>query len=329
MERVEEVRERGSVRAVLPSVLRLPSSVPTSTTHHPSPIAQHEGFLFILPALLFFALFVLYPIVYIGRASLLEWDGLSQGTFVGLENYRRLFTEDPVFLKTLRNAVLWTVLTIFPQMFLGFGLAVLLNGPIVGRTIYRAIFYLPAIISPIVVGIVWQRIYDPFGGLLSDLARRVDLPWLAQPYLADPTLATYATIAVNVWQWTGFSMLLYLAGLQGLPGEVLEAATIDGATAWQRLRQVVWPMLRPVHLTLILLGIIGALQTFALVFVLTKGGPNNASQTMPTYIFQQAFQLSSMGYGAAISVVLLLVALAASLGQMRFLGSRFVVGEAD
>jgi multiple sugar transport system permease protein/raffinose/stachyose/melibiose transport system permease protein len=220
-------------------------------------------------------------------------------------------------------------LTIFPQMFIGFALAVLLNGPIVGRTIYRAIFYLPAIISPIVVGIVWQRIYNPFGGLLSDVARLAALPWLAQPYLADPTVATYATIAVNVWQWTGFSMLLYLAGLQGLPGEVLEAATIDGATSWQRLRQVVWPMLRPVHLTLILLGIIGALQTFALVFILTKGGPNNASQTMPTYIFQQAFQLSSMGYGAAISVVLLLVALVASLGQMRFLGSRFVVGEGD
>lgn len=292
-------------------------------------LQRQEGLLFILPALLLFAVFVVYPIVYIGRASLLDWNGLSEGTWIGLDNYKRLFTADPVFLKTLRNAVLWSLLTIFPQMFLGFGLAVLLNGPILGRTIYRAIFYLPAIVSPIVIGIVWQRIYDPFGGLLSDLARRTDLPWLAQPYLADPSMATYATIAVNVWQWTGFSMLLYLAGLQGLPGEVLEAATIDGATGFQRLRQVVWPMLRPVHLTLILLGIIGALQTFALVFILTKGGPNNASQTMPTYIFQQAFQLSSMGYGAAISVVLLVVALVASLGQMRFLGSRFVVGEGD
>jgi raffinose/stachyose/melibiose transport system permease protein len=292
-------------------------------------LQRQEGLLFILPALIFFAVFVVYPIVYIGRASLLDWNGLSAGTWAGFDNYRRLFTADPIFLKTLRNAVLWSLLTIFPQMFLGFGLAVLLNGPILGRTIYRAIFYLPAIISPIVIGIVWQRIYDPFGGLLSDVARRADLPWLAQPYLADPSLATYATIAVNVWQWTGFSMLLYLAGLQGLPGEVLEAATIDGATGWQRLRQVVWPMLRPVHLTLILLGIIGALQTFALVFILTKGGPNNASQTLPTYIFQQAFQLSSMGYGAAISVVLLGVALVASLGQMRFFGSRFVVGEGD
>jgi raffinose/stachyose/melibiose transport system permease protein len=313
----------------LPTTSRLSRRAAFGERITPRALLRQEGLLFILPALLFFALFVLYPIVYILRASLLDWNGLSAGTWVGLENYRRLFTSDPIFIKALRNAVLWSVLTIFPQMFLGFGLAVLLNGPILGRTIYRAIFYLPAIISPIVVGIVWQRIYNPFGGLLSDVARQADLPWLAQPYLADPTLATYATIAVNVWQWTGFSMLLYLAGLQGLPGEVLEAATIDGATPFQRLRQVVWPMLRPVHLTLILLGIIGALQTFALVFILTKGGPNNASQTMPTYIFQQAFQLSSMGYGAAISVVLLVVALVASLGQMRFLGSRFVVGEGD
>lgn len=292
-------------------------------------LTRQEGFLFILPALLFFAAFVIYPIIYILRASLLDWNGLAVGTWVGLDNYVKLFTADPIFHKTLRNAVLWIFLTILPQMFIGFGLAVLLNGPVFGRSIYRAIFYLPAIISPIVIGIVWQRIYDPFGGLLADIARRTGVEWLAQPFLADPTMATYSTIAVNVWQWTGFSMLLYLAGLQGLPGDVLEAATIDGATAWQRLRQVVWPMLRPVHLTLILLGVIGALQTFALVYILTKGGPNNASQTMPTYIFQQAFQLSNMGYGAAISVILLLIALVASLGQMRFLGSRFVVGEGD
>lgn len=305
------------------------TSHPSPATRHLPPVTRHEGFLFILPALLFFALFVAYPILYILRASLLDWDGISTGAWVGLDNYRRLFTGDPIFVKTLRNAALWIVFTIFPQMFIGFALAVLLNGPIVGRSIYRAIFYLPAIVSPIVIGIIWQRIYNPFGGLLSDLARSSGLPWLAQPYLADPGTATIATIAVNVWQWAGFSMLLYLAGMQGLPNEVLEAATIDGANGLQRLRQIVWPMLRPVHLTLILLGLIGALQTFGLVFVLTKGGPNNASQTMPTYIFQQAFQLSSMGYGAAISVVLLLIALLASLGQMRFLGSRFVVGEGD
>lgn len=292
-------------------------------------LGGQEGLLFVLPALVFFAAFVVYPIAFILRASLLDWNGLAQETVVGLDNYVRLFRDDPVFRKALRNAVYWSLFTIVPQMLLGFALAVLLNGPIVGRTIYRAIFYLPAIISPIVVGIVWQRIYDPFGGLLADIAGSTGWRWLSRPYLAEPQTATFALIAINVWQWTGFSMLLYLAGLQALPGEVLEAAAVDGATPFQRLRQVVWPMLRPVHLTLILLGLIGALQTFALVFVLTKGGPNNATQTLPTYVFQQAFQLQSLGYGSAVSVVLLALALGSSLFQMRFLGSRFVVGEGE
>ncbi len=290
-------------------------------------LRRQEGLLFVLPALVLFAVFIVYPILYIARASLFEWNGFGAGRFVRFDNYVHLIRDDPIFRKTLRNVLYWAFLTIFPQMFLGFGLAVLLNGRIVGRTVYRAIFYLPAIISPIVIGIVWQRIYDPFGGLLNDAAHRWELPWLAHPYLADPKIAIFSCIAVNVWQWTGFSMLLYLAGLQTLPGEILEAAEVDGASPLQRLVQVVWPMLRSVHLTLILLGVIGALQTFALVFILTKGGPNNATQTMPTYIFLQAFQLQSMGYGAAISVVLLLIALVSSLFQVRFLGARFVVSE--
>jgi multiple sugar transport system permease protein/raffinose/stachyose/melibiose transport system permease protein len=288
-----------------------------------------EGYLFVLPALALFAAFIVYPMLYIARASLLDWNGLAAGTFVGLGNYVKLFAADEVFRKAIRNAVLWSVLTIVPQMLLGFALAALLNGPIVGRNVYRAIFYLPAIVSPVVIGIIWQRIYNPFGGMLADVAHRSGLLWLSHPYLADPKIATYSCIAVNVWQWTGFSMLLYLAGLQGLPGEVLEAAEVDGATPFQRIRQVVWPMLRPVHLTLILLGMIGALQTFALVFILTKGGPNNATQTLPTYIFQQAFTLQSLGYGSAVSVVLLAIALVSSLLQMRFLGSRFVVGDVE
>lgn len=305
----------------------------TRTTTAPATIAtrawhrRQEGLLFILPALLLFVIFVVYPIAYIARASLLDWTGLGPGRFVGLDNYARLLQDDPVFRKTLRNAVYWALLTIFPQMGLGFLLAVLLNGQIYGRTIYRAIFYLPAIISPIVVGIIWQRIYDPFGGLLSDAARLSDVSAISRPFLADPQTAIFALIAVNVWQWTGFSMLLYLAGLQSLPGEVLEAAEVDGASAWRRIVQIVWPMLRPVHLTLILLGVIGALQTFALVFIMTKGGPNNATQMMPTYVFLQAFQLQSMGYGAAIAMVLLVIALVSSLLQMRFFGSRFVVSE--
>jgi raffinose/stachyose/melibiose transport system permease protein len=203
----------------------------------------------------------------------------------------------------------------------------MVNSKVSGRTIYRAIFYMPAIISPIVIGIVWQRIFNPFGGFIADVAKLTGLTFLKQAYLADPKIAIFACIFVNVWEWTGFSMLLYLAGLQGLSQDVLDAAAVDGANLWQRIRYVIWPMLRHVHLTLILLGVIGTLQTFALIFMLTKGGPNHASEMLPTYIFLQAFQLQSMGYASALSVILLLLALGLSIFQVRVLGARFFLSD--
>jgi len=290
-------------------------------------VSQNVGFLFVVPALILFFIFVLYPILYIFRASLLEWSGVGKATYIGLRHYITLFTKDRAFKLCLRNSFYWTFLTIFSQMFLGFILAYILNSRIPGRNIFRAIFYMPAIISPIVIGIVWQRIYNPFGGLISDVGRAAGLTFLIKAYLADPKIAIFSCIAVNVWQWTGFSMLMYLAGLQSLEGEIIDAAAVDGASLWQRIRYIVWPMLKHVHLTLILLGIIGTLNTFALIFMLTGGGPNHASEMLPTYIFLQAFKLYKMGYASAISVVLLLVALGLSLFQVRVLGARFTFYE--
>ena len=283
------------------------------------------NFLYIVPALALFGVFVLYPIIYIVQASMLEWNGIAQGVFVGLDNYVKLFTADRAFMLALRNSVYWIFLTIFPQMLIGFGLALMVNSDVWGRNLYRAIFYLPAIISPVVIGIVWRRIYNPFGGVLSDLGQATGLTFLAQPYLADPRIAIFATIAVNVWQWTGWSMLLYLAGLQGISQEMLDAADVDGVNGWQRIRYILWPLLNHVHSTLILLGVIGALQTFALVFIMTEGGPNHATEMLPTYIFQQAFTLQSMGYASAVSVVLLVIALTLSVVLVRFFGARFAL----
>ncbi len=278
------------------------------------------------PAMILFVVFVLYPIFYIFAASMYDWDGINQAVYVGLQNFVEMFTNDRSFGLAIRNSVLWTFLTIFPQMFLGFLLASILTSGIPFQNIFRIIFFMPAIISPVVLGIVWQRIYAPYGGLLADLGRAIGAPFLVQPFIADPKIAIYSTIAINVWQWTGFSMLMYVAGLQGLSEEVLSAAEVDGANIAQRIRYVIWPMLRHVHLTLILLGVIGTLQTFALVFVLTRGGPNHATEMLPTYIFLKAFTLQSMGYASAVAVVLLVIALSASIFQVRVLGSRFTIG---
>ena len=288
---------------------------------------KNHGFLYLVPALVLFAIFVLYPIFYILGASLTEWSGLGAKKYVGLDNYIRLFTDDRAFRLAMRNAVYWTFLTIFPQMIIGFILAYILNSGIPLRNIFRAIFYMPAIISPVVVSIVWQRIYNPFGGLLSDIGFEHNLDFLIQPYLSDPDIAIFSVIAINVWQWTGFSMLMYVAGLQSLSEEVIEAARVDGANVFQLILRIVWPMLRHVHLTLILLGVIGTLQTFALIFMLTKGGPNHSTEMLPNYIFQQAFELNRMGYASAVAVVLMLIALSASLFQVKVFGSRFSISQ--
>ncbi len=289
-------------------------------------LMDNQGLFFMAPAMLLFVVFVLYPIFYIFNASMYDWDGINQAVPVGIQNYIEMFTDDRSFALSIRNSIYWTFLTIFPQMFLGFILASILTSGIPFQNIFRIIFFMPAIISPVVLGIIWQRIYAPFGGLLADIGFETGLRFLVQPYLSDPKIAIFSTIFVNVWQWTGFSMLMYVAGLQGLPEEALSAAEVDGASLRQRVQYIIFPMLRHVHLTLILLGVIGTLQTFALVYMLTNGGPNHATEMLPTYIFLKAFPLQSMGYASAVAVVLLVIALSASIFQVRVLGSRFTIG---
>jgi ABC-type sugar transport system permease subunit len=292
--------------------------------HHRSERAA--GLLFLAPALLLFAVFVVYPIVYNVQASGLRWDGVNTGEFVGLGNYRDL-VHDPVFVTTLKNSGWWILLTIAPQAVIGFLLAHALNRPMRGRAAYRAIFFVPAVLSPVVVGIVWQRIFDPFNGVVAELGRATHLEFLTHAYLSDPKTAIFAAIFVNVWMWTGFSMLFYLAGLQLIDTSVIEAAKIDGATGLQLVTRILWPLLRNTHLSLLLLGVIGSLKTFELVYVLTEGGPNHASEMLPTYTFKQAFQLQSVGYASTISVVLLAIAVVSSLSMVRAFGAGFLTGD--
>ena len=289
----------------------------------------HQGFAFIAPALALFFAFVLYPAFYIFYASLFDWDGLNPGVFVFFDNFKRMFSSDEAFWLAIRNSLYWAPLTVIPQMVLGFTIAFLLELRMPWRNFFRLVFYAPAIVSPVVIGIIWQRIYNPFGGLLSDIGFWAGIPVLSTPFLADTGIAIFAVIAVNIWQWMGFSMLLYIAGIQGISTEVLEAARLDGISLRKTAMYVVWPMLKHVHLTLILLGIIGTLQTFPLIFIMTSGGPNHATEMLPNYIFQQGFLLQNMGYASALSVVLLIMALSLSVFQVNILGARFAIGTSE
>jgi raffinose/stachyose/melibiose transport system permease protein len=288
--------------------------------------AKLSALLFLLPTVALFAIFVIYPIIYNFQASTLDWNGVTPGISVGLANYAGLVS-DPIFLITLKNSALWIPLTIIPQALIGFGLALLLNGGVRGRTAYRAIFFVPAILSPVVVGIVWQRILDPFNGVAAEIGRATGLKFLGGNYLSNPDTAIFAVMLVNIWMWTGFSMLFYLAGLQLIDHNVLEAAKIDGAGSWQTTSRIIFPLLKSTTLSLLLLGIIGSLKTFELIYVLTQGGPNHASEMLPTYAFQQAFQLQSVGYASTISVVLLVIAVVSSLSMVRVFGAGFITGE--
>lgn len=277
--------------------------------------------------MIFFFLFVFYPIMYIIRSSLFRWDGINAATFIGLKNYINILKTDTAFRFALRNSVYWMILTIALQCLLGFILAYILNTKMRGRVIFRTIFYMPAIISPVVVAIVFMHIYNPFGGLLSSIGDTTGLKFLTQGYISDPTIAIFSVIAVNIWQWSGFSMLMYLAGLQGIPEEIIDASLIDGFNTGQRIRYITLPLLSHVTKTLILLTVIGTWQTFALPWVLTEGGPDHATEMLPTFIFKQGFQLQQMGYASALSVILLMICLTLSIFQVRFLGSRFALAE--
>lgn len=283
------------------------------------------GLSFLVPALMLFAVFVVYPIIYNVQASTLKWDGVNAGTFVGLANYSQLMV-DPIFHRALINSALWIPLTIIPQGVMGFLLAVALNQKLRGSTIYRALFFIPAILSPVVVGIVWQRIMDPFNGVLTQIGQATGIEFLTNNYLSDPSTAIFAVIFVNVWMWTGFSMLFYLAGLQLIDPSVLEAARIDGASGVQTLARITFPLLKSTTLSLVLLGVIGSLKTFELVYVMTEGGPNHASEMLPTFAFLEAFRLQNVGYASTISMVLLVIAVVSSLSMVRVFGAGFITG---
>lgn len=283
---------------------------------------------FLLPAALLFLIFIAYPIIYNVQASTMNWDGVNAATPAGANNYKDLLS-DSTFWITIRNSVYWMVFTIIPQSTIGFFLALALNTKLRGRTVYRTLFFLPVIISPVVIGIVWQRILDPFNGVVAAVGRDTGLTFLSKNYLADPKTAIFTVIFVNVWMWSGYSMLFYLAGLQQIDRSVLEAAKIDGASGWRLIARIIFPLLKSTHLSLLLLSVIGSFKTFELIYVLTEGGPDHASEMIPTYTFLLAFKLQNVGYASAVSVVLLILSVATALGMVRIFGAGFITGKSD
>lgn len=279
------------------------------------PLRAFARFGFVLPAVTLFVVFVAYPILWLIDASLVGSAGLS------LAAYRAVLA-DPVFWTALGNMAIWGAITIPVQMILGGLIAYFIERhTTVFKAFFRTAFFLPVVTSVSVVSIVWVQIYAPYYGIGQEYLKYLGITLSNSP-LGDPAQAIYALIVVNIWQWTGFSMLMYIAGIAGLPSEVLDAAKVDGASGWRLGVHVVIPMLAPATRSLLLLGILGTLQTFPIVQLMTGGGPNHASEVFGTYIFTQSFVLNDAPKGAAISVVVLALALALSLVQIIAFGAR-------
>ncbi|HIU74880.1 MAG TPA: sugar ABC transporter permease [Candidatus Pelethocola excrementipullorum] len=278
------------------------------------------GYLFILPSILFFVFYILYPIVFVGWSSVYNWSTLKNMTFVGLENYTKIF-QDKVFWTTMRNSLFWIITTVPIQATLGFFFAYIIEERLHKKKgFYRTIFFLPVATSVAVVAIVWGKMLQPYQGIITHYLSLIGIKGQMN-ILGMPNTAIFGCILANIWEWTGWSMIMYVAGMSQIPEDMKEAAKIDGATKWKEIRYIYFPALSSTHKSLLMLGIIGSLQTFGLIYTMTGGGPNHASEMPGTYIFQMGFTNQQMGYASALSMVTLVFALVMTIIQVKGLGA--------
>jgi len=269
------------------------------------------------PALLVYVVFVLLPIGFALYYSVFKWIGLEPLTnFVGLKNYQRAFT-DPVFLRAMQHNLFFVVASILVQLPIALGLALLLNRPIRGRAVFRTLVFVPYVVSEVITGVLWLLILQP-DSLVDRLTESVGLGSWVQLWLADQEVVLWTLLVILTWKYIGFAILLLLAGLQNVPDELYEAAAIDGASWWQTQRRITIPLLGPTIRIWIFLSMIGALQLFDVVWIVTGGGPANASATMATYMINVGFYRSQFGYGSAVAVVLFAISFVAAFIYQRF-----------
>ncbi|MBB5132202.1 raffinose/stachyose/melibiose transport system permease protein [Thermocatellispora tengchongensis] len=282
---------------------------------------------FILPALVLFCLLVLAPILLAMYASVFKWNGFGilPQNFVGLDNFTRMF-QDEIFLGDLWRGLVLVILSLVVQLPLALGVALLLNQPMRGRAVYRLLFFAPYVISEVIAAVLFTMVFSEERGLANRVLDFVGLDALQSTWLSDPSTVMYTLFIVMTWKYFGFHMIIYLAGRQSIPNEVIEAAAIDGANNRQIFRHVTLPLLGPTIRISIFLSVIGAIQLFDLVWVLTGGGPVHASETMAVTMFEYGFKRYQVGYASAISVVMFILSLVFALGYQRWVMSRDTQG---
>lgn len=274
---------------------------------------QHNRFwriaLLALP-LAVFGLFVVWPLFSSFYYGFTNWNGFNPDyKFVGFDNFARIAT-DRLFLQAAVNTAIWMAAAIVLPTSLGLMLALLLDARVTGARVFKSIFYLPICLSAVIVGQIWTWIYQPDWGLLNTIVAQVTGERFNYAWLAKPDTALWSVIVAWSWQQTGLSMVIYLAGLTAIPGDLLEVCEIEGASPLQRFRRVVLPLLAPSTVVVVALSVINSLKGFDILYIMTGGGPFNSSDTLAMHMYNESFKKYLMGYGSAISVVLFLIALA-------------------
>ena len=273
--------------------------------------------LFLVPALILYLLFVFVPVIQAIHYSLFKWNGLQPLTdFVGIKNYVTAFNSD-IFRNAVANNFFVIILSLCVQIPFALGLAVLLNRKFPGRAIFRLIFFLPYVLSEAITGIIFSLMLRP-DSIVDTGMKAAGAGGFIQDWLGDPGFVMVTLFIIISWKYFGFHMILLLAGLQGIPKELEEAAQIDGANRWQTFRHITLPLIGPTLRVSVFLSMIGALQLFDLVWVITRGGPLGSSNTMAVLMFKSGFTNQQMGYGAAQAVILFVFALILALAYQRF-----------
>jgi multiple sugar transport system permease protein len=279
------------------------------------------AYFFILPGLLLYLIFAIYPILKAFQMSFYEWSIMpgDPNVFIGLDNYVRAF-QDPIVKLSLRNTVLYTLVTVPGQMILALLAALLLNTITRGKIFFRTLYYLPVITSWVIVSLLFKYIFQSPKGLMNYLL--MDVLHLVQdpvPWLRTAGTAMFPIWGLGIWKGIGWSMVIFLAALQTIPDELYEAASIDGANAWQRLSGITLPLMRPTLVFTLVMLMIGGFNVFISVVLITNGGPLQRTEVILSYMYHQAFDFLDFGYGSALSFILAIIIVTVSFLQIRFL----------
>ncbi len=274
--------------------------------------------MFVIPAFIIYVWWVVYPIADAVYMSMFQTETLHSSHFAGLSNYVRVF-QSSLFWKSLRVSLIFILLTTVLQVVLGFTFGYLVYLQLPGYRIYKALLFMPTILPSVATGFIWSYIYSPSMGVLKPLMTALGLGKYYVSPISDPKMALYAIIFAQVWAGVGTQIILFNSGFMGISAEVIESARLDGATGWKLIQTMIIPLSWDVIKMVIILQTIGALRSFDLVYVMTTGGPNHATEVMPMHLFVNAFQNFNLGYGNVVAVILFIMAMVLTVGMRKLM----------